>query len=212
MRSLCSEGRDYSCLCFWPWDYSACNFFFPWPWQLLREFLLTHHPLRTKGDAHVHTTALLYTLLWASSLWILVTQTPWTLFPPCFDNFARNFIGSNMEHIEDPLCTVSFPHGCFYSSVCCTQEVSVSPNYYASPYIYHSQFVFLCSGYIYLWMPCSVQGSVLVTDILKFSHMPIRAEWYSDVENLHVANYKNQVQSSFLMVTSFSSRVPASAM
>lgn len=61
-------------------------------------------------------------------------------------------------------------------------------------------------------MPCSVQGSVLVTDILKFSHMPIRAEWYSDVENLHVANYKNQVQSSFLMVTSFSSRVPASAM
>ena len=59
--------------------------------------------------------------------------------------------------------------------------------------IYTTQVCFSsCIDYISLCMPCSVQGSVLGTDILRFSHMPLRAEWYSDMKNLHVANYKTK--------------------
>lgn len=44
----------------------------------------------------------------------------------------------------------------------------------------------------YRWRPCPVLGSVLVTDVPKFSHVPLRAAWYSDEENLCVGNYKNK--------------------
>lgn len=70
----------------------------------------------------------------------------------------------------------------------CQSALTITP---VPIYTTHSLFFFII-GYISLCMLCSDQGSVLGTDILRFSHIPLRAEWYSDMENLHVANYKTK--------------------
>lgn len=121
-----------------------------------------------------------------------------------------------MEHIEGPLCSVSFPHGCFYSAVCCLPS-TISPAFPFSllksvyfsvtflpekcqsaltstpvPIHTHSLIFFMYWLHIFMDAMLCPRLSISYWYSQIFSHAH-RAEWYSDVENLHGANYKTKL-------------------